>query len=119
MGTTCKKVQNLVTQQHAVRCSDYSLPQDVQEVTQAVYGLHGLPMPPSKKDGRRLQPSPSEPVAVTPEVLASTYKIGGVTPTGSEKNRQAVAEFQGQTMSSADLSTFWKKFVPKATPEQG
>ena len=37
------------------------------------------------------------------------YSVAGVKPTGSIKNRQAVAEFQGQTMSEADLKQFWKR----------
>merc|ERR1712232_960326 len=55
----------------------------------------------------------------TPSVLSSTYKISGVNVSGSEKNRQAVAEFQGQTMSSDDLDTFWKMYLPHMEPELG
>jgi len=107
-----------ITGQQALRCADYSLPQDVHEATQAVYGLHGLPMAPKKRDhSRRLQQV--ESAKVTPAVLASTYKVSGVTPSGSENNRQAVAEFQGQTMSTDDLDAFWKAYLPNVKPELG
>jgi subtilase family serine protease len=54
---------------------------------------------------------------VTPEVLAKTYSITGVTPSGSDNNHQAVAEFQGETMSTTDLKAFFTKFVPNATAD--
>ena len=54
------------------------------------------------------------PPDVTPQVIASTYGVSGVTPSGSDKNRQAVAEFQGQTMDPKDLSAFFKHLVPSA-----
>jgi tripeptidyl-peptidase-1 len=89
-----------------VRATDYSLPLEVEEAVAAIFGLHGLPLPSS---------DPFRPIAsaveVTPSVLASTYNISGVSPTGSFKNRQAVAEFQGQLMSSQDLSTLFQRYV--------
>jgi hypothetical protein len=36
-------------------------------------------------------------------LLFTAYGVAGVTPSGSIKNRQAVAEFQGQLMSDKDL----------------
>ena len=52
---------------------------------------------------------------VTPEVLATTYDITGApTPSGSDKNHQAVAEFQGQTMKEKDLEEFFRKYVKDA-----
>ena len=47
-------------------------------------------------------------------MLASTYTIAGVKPTGSVKNKMAVAEFQGQFMKDSDLVSFFSKFVPHA-----
>lgn len=41
-----------------------------------------------------------------------TGRIGS----GSSKNRQAVAEFQGQTMNSTDLKNFFKAYVKDAQP---
>ena len=75
-------------------------------------GLHGLPLPP--KQLRQIQAPPSAPANVTPAVIISQYNVDGVTPTTSSNNIQAVAEFQGQTMSSKDLSEFFKQYVPNA-----
>merc|ERR1719460_1866414 len=66
LETACHRLENSKTNQQAVRCSEYSLPDDVHEATQAVYGLHGLPMAPRKTEkpppgeGRRLQARPPE-----------------------------------------------------------
>ena len=54
------------------------------------------------------------PAKVTPAVLASTYSIAGVKPTGSVTNLMAVAEFQGQYMKDSDLVSFFSKFLPHA-----
>jgi subtilase family serine protease len=116
LATVCHEARNDMYKQSTIRCADYMLPDEVHEVVQAMYGLHGLPLPP--KPARKLDP-PAAPVKVTPDVITTTYKVSGVTASGSEKNRQAVAEFQGQTMSSADLAKFWTQFVPKAPAEQG
>ena len=61
----------------------------------AVLGVHGLPLPPK---GKRLTGF-GTPVEVTPTVIESTYGVAGVTVDRAGKNRQAVAEFQGQTMN--------------------
>merc|ERR1712137_561665 len=55
----------------------------------------------------------------TPSVIAQTYDVSGVKPSGSEKNRQAVAEFQGQTMKPTDLSSFFKHYLPTAPANSG
>jgi hypothetical protein len=75
-----------------IRAGDYTIPDAVDAATSAVFGLHGLPLP-------RVAPltsssAPGDPVDVTPDVIASTYSISGVTPAGSLTNRMAVAEFQ-------------------------
>lgn len=119
LSTVCRKVTNEGYKQAATRCADYVLPDSVHEVLQAMYGLHGLPLPPKPKRSKRVLDSPGGPADVTPEVIATTYKVSGVTASGSDKNRQAVAAFIGQTMSSEDLATFWAKYVPKAKAEQG
>jgi tripeptidyl-peptidase-1 len=106
----CKfhRVVNKQTSQQAVQAQDYWLPADIEMAVAAVYGLHGLPLPP-----RQFQPS-AGPAKVTPSVIASTYSITGVKPSGSAKNIQAVAEFQGQTYKKSDLVTFFSKFVSDA-----
>ena len=50
------------------------------------------------------------------QVIADTYSISGVTVDRTDKNRQAVGEFQGQRMDKDDLTTFFKNEVPTAQP---
>jgi tripeptidyl-peptidase-1 len=114
LRTRFQSLINRRFKQSVVRAGNYILPDQVHSNIDAVFGLHGLPLPPKRK---RLQ---AEPVitddyfpAVTPKVIADYYKIGGVNITRSE-NRQAVAEFQGEYMNSSDLSTFFKQYVPGA-----
>lgn len=107
LTTNFRLITNDKTQ--LLRATAFSLPAQVHEVVGAVFGLHGLPLP-------AVAPltSTANPVDVTPAVLASTYSISGVTPSGSTDNRQAVAEFQGQYMKPEDLTAFFSKFVPNA-----
>jgi len=56
---------------------------------------------------------------VNPKVLEGTYNVSGVKISGSTKNRQAVAEFQGQTMKPEDLSKFFSMYVPNAPTSEG
>lgn len=89
-----------------MRAGDYTVPDAIQKHIAAIFGLHGLPLPPRKP---LVKDDPGAPAHVTPTVLTSTYNISGVTPKG--KTRQAVAEFQGQLMEPSDLSNFFKKYV--------
>jgi len=59
------------------------------------------------------QPPPSKVPAVVPSVIVETYGISG-TASGSAKVRQAVAEFQGQTMNQTDVTAFFKQYVSGA-----
>ena len=108
LKTTFSVIKRNEDGKQLVRAGDYTIPDDVSEVV-TVVGLHGLPLPvrPTIDD------IPSTPADVTPDVLASTYSISGVDVSGSKKVRQAVAEFQGQYMRSADLTQFFKKYVDK------
>ena len=54
---------------------------------------------------------PKSPANVTPAVIYSTYSVTPPKVSRSEKNKQAVAEFQGQFMNSTDLATMFKKYV--------
>ena len=81
-----KRTQNLL------RAKDFYLPNDVNNKVQGIFGLHGLPLPPRKEKG-----APSQPASVTPSVIEQVYSIKDAKASGSLKNRQAVAEFQGQT----------------------
>ena len=90
----------------------YSAPASVL----TVLGVHGLPLPPPAKKLAAAAAAASMPVNVTPAVIGAAYDVAGVKVDRSakSKNRQAVAEFQGQTMNSSDLKKFFAKFVPGA-----
>lgn len=93
---------------HLVRATDFTLPADVEAAVSAVFGLHGLPLP------AKTIAFPNAPANVTPAVIASTYSVSGVKPSGEKNNRMAVAEFQGQTMKDSDLVSFFKDYVKDA-----
>lgn len=100
---------NNATGQTILIAHDYWLPADVDASTAAVYGLHDLPLPPRKK----IISAPDAPM-ITPSVIKQTYGIEGVTPSNSTRNRQAVVEFEGQTMLPRDLKLYFSTFVPDA-----
>jgi len=97
-----------------LRAGDYWLPADVHNAVAAIYGLHGLPArPPARPRVASGRPGPYVPV--TPQLLQRKYGIAGVTASGSTKNRQAVAEFQGQQTQAEDLQKFFEQYVPSAS----
>ena len=104
--------QNLQHGQSLIRASEYELPADIQSSVQTVFGLQGLPLPPRQAVVVKSL-GPKQPANVTPDVLASTYGISGVKVSRGEKNKQAVAEFQGQYMNSTDLAKMFAKYVDK------
>ena len=112
LSTTFRQVSNANTLQSTVRAGDYTIPQVVKDATDTIMGLHGLPLPPRASRAT----SPKSPAAVTPAVILSQYDVSGVAAKASSGNIQAVAEFQGQTMSSKDLTQFFQKYVPNAKP---
>lgn len=122
--TTFVMLVNEETGQAVRRAGDYYIPQHIQERVQAVFGLHGLPLPKTgtvptvttseNRRRRRRKPAPPAAAAVTPAVLEKVYSITGVTPKAAS-NKQAVAEFQGETMSDQDLADFFKKYVTNYT----
>lgn len=87
-----------------VRAGEYTIPDQVA----TVFGLHGLPVP-KDQTGPILQPG--MPVDVTPDVIYQTYHVTPQKVSRSPKNRQAVAEFQGQFMNSTDLKNMFKMYV--------
>jgi subtilase family serine protease len=113
LKTNFEVLSHSASGKHIVRAGDYTLPSDVEAATASMFGLHGLPLPKAAP----LVSIPGTPADVTPEVIATTYSVEGVKPTGSVNNRQAVAEFQGQTEQDSDLVAFFKQYVPHA--EQG
>jgi len=113
LNTKFHLLTNKKTSQQVTRAATYTVPTAVQEVLRAVFGLHGLPLPPRTPLQSR-HGLGAEPAKVTPAVIASTYSVSGVKPTGSDKNTMAVAEFQGQYEKDTDLAKFFKEFVPSA-----
>jgi len=108
LNTTWRKLSNAETKQSVHRAGAYTIPAQVAGSVDAMFSVHGLPLPP------RVHKVSGEPAVVTPAVIGTTYGISGVTPSGSAANNQAVAEFQGQFMIPANLVAFFKKFVPSA-----
>lgn len=102
--TTFRLLTNSQTGQQALRASEFTLPPQVAAATQSLSGLHGLPLPP-RSFTLDAAASPAKPASVTPAVITKQYGITGVKVDRSSSNRQAVAEFEGQTMSSKDLNT--------------
>ena len=80
-----------------LRAAAFALPEEVEASVATVFGLHGLPLPRRQAVVVTSQ-DPSYPAKVTPEVLNSFYGISGVETTRSDKNKQAIAEFEGQFM---------------------
>lgn len=93
-----------------VRAGDYKLPVSVEFSVATIFGLHGIPKPTEKP----VVSAQAGVAQVTPKVIATTYKVSGTNVSRSLTTRQAVAEFQGQLMSQADLSTFFTKYVSGA-----
>jgi len=92
-----------------LQAGDLHAPEDVAGSIAAVFGLHGLPLK-----------RPSAPVGVgsaqvTPQLLLQTYNVTGAPEVSrGSKNKRAVAEFQGQFTKQADLTSFFKQYVPSA-----
>jgi subtilase family serine protease len=101
LSTRFHEIVNREQGQSVVRAADYSLPSAVHAATAAIFGLHGLPLPPTQPlviastapDQQAAKfCSPGDPgkhlaeSCVNPKVIASTYNISGVKVTG--KNRK-------------------------------
>jgi tripeptidyl-peptidase-1 len=118
LSTHVTELYNIHTEQVQLRGGDVTIPSGVEEHVSAVYGVHGLPLPPATSASSRSSTDARDtsglPAEVTPKVIASAYDIGGVSVSRGTKNRQAVAEFQGQFMNTTDLATFFERFVPDA-----
>ena len=110
-ATTFRELRHDTTGQRAIVGDAVNVPMFVATHIEAVFGVHGLPLPPRVN---LKTPTAPEGVAVTPAVITSVYNVSGVKPTGSTDNIQAVLEFQGQLLSQSDLTQFFKQFVPTA-----
>ena len=119
LSTSFHDVRNRAHGQALVRAASYTIPDEVQTCVAAIFGLHGRPRPLPPSSPRVVASTGDSPdpalcqgkVCVDPNLLATTYHISGVKTTGSRKNRQAVAEFQGQLMNTTDLATLFKKYI--------
>lgn len=127
LATSFRTLTNSATGQSVTKAADISLPEAVDAATAALFGLHGLPLPPRPRraatpaqsvwnNAAAAQGPPPQAANVTPAVIAEVYNVGGVTVDRSSKNKQAVAEFQGQTYNSTDLDKFFSLYVPDAKP---
>ena len=114
LSSKFRQVHNEDTDQATVLSNDYSIPQAVRDATDTIMGLHGLPLPPRTRP--MAAAPPAQPAKVTPAVIISQYNVNGVTAKSGSGNKQAVAEFQGQTMSSTDLKQFFEQYVTNAPP---
>jgi hypothetical protein len=111
LQTTFRSLVNTNTGQRTLVAGDYYIPDKVKDATAAVFGLHGLPLPPRAS---RVAGQPMSPANVTPAVITTQYGISAPVASKSSGNKQAVAEFQGQTMSSKDLKQFFETYVKDA-----
>lgn len=93
-----------------VQAGDYELPAAIHSAVSAVFGLHGLPIP------RNVLAPPHMRANVTSSVIYSTYGVDFKKASRSDKNVQAVVEFQGQFMNSTDLATMFAKEVSAIDP---
>jgi tripeptidyl-peptidase-1 len=90
-------------------------PDEVAGDVEAVFGLHGMPLPPKPEAPKKKAGQVEIPVG--PLQLRNTYKVDSAARgSGNPKLRQAVAEFQGQYANKDDLATFFKQYVPFAHP---
>jgi len=99
------------------------LPPNLAEHVQTFTGTHGFPL-----DAKPALTDDSASGDVTPSVINKVYGIDTVSKSGKQ-NIQAIGQFQGQYVSSTDLSKFCQsyasgadckidKFIGKNTPTQ-
>lgn len=111
--THVRRVRNSESGDEKVRATSYSTPAYLDDKIQAVFGLHGMPLPPRKlKVG-------AGPANVNPATILRKYNVAGVNVTRGLTNRQAVAEFQGQNGEQSDLNKFFKEQVEASAYQPG
>jgi tripeptidyl-peptidase-1 len=84
------------------------LPAKVAKYVDSFTGLHGFPL-----DATPAYVNRSTKGDVLPSVINKAYNIPTVTKTSSS-NIQAIGQFQGQYVSTTDLSKFCKEYDPSA-----
>jgi tripeptidyl-peptidase-1 len=86
----------------------HSVPSMIAEHLDFVVGFSGFPM----ERRQQTRPSPdTDFYQVGPQELRQRYNITQIQPS-HPRNKQAVAEFQGEYYSPSDLQTFMKQFYP-------
>lgn len=114
--TTVGWLTNPVTGQVVVRADDLAAPAAIAPHIAAIHGLHGLPLPRRRSVPAAPAVAASDPTKVTPSLISTYYGIAGRDKAvGGSRNRQAVAEFQGQTIASGDIQTFFSQYVTNDT----
>lgn len=114
--TNVRRVRNTETGVEKLRSTTYSTPEYLDDKIQAVFGLHGMPLPPRKY---KTEPVGAGPANVNPATINAKYNIAGVNVTRSLTNRQAVAEFQGQNGEQSDLNKFFAQQVSPSAYKAG
>ena len=107
----------------AASLGPYTVPGALSEHTAFVSGLVGMPTEfstlPSKYRYRKTEPTNGDdPLAITPDVIRSAYGLSDVSQPQNVNNSVAVAEFQAQWYSKADLEAFFQKFVPNSNADK-
>jgi len=110
-STTIRPIINVDTKQTHTHATSYVIPSSVQHSIDFISGLHQLPLPHHKRKAHSPIQGRNDFVEVTPKLIADFYNVTGVNVTRSTKNRQAIAEFQGQNYKKDDLTQFFRKFV--------
>jgi tripeptidyl-peptidase-1 len=93
----------------------YSVPVTISSKLDFVSGLVGFPTIDTPQ--YKTQSVPAADKSITPAVIRARYNVSSTTVSTNPKNSHAVAEFQAQYYSPADLKKFWATYVPFA-PEQ-
>ncbi|KAJ9452929.1 Tripeptidyl-peptidase sed3 [Diplonema papillatum] len=94
---------------HIIRLtSGVHVDSDVAAVIDTFSGFDGFPLP-YKKKVQKSQKGADALGDVTPTSFRSTYGITSL-PAGSQRNIQAIAQFQGEYVEDSELSEFCKKY---------
>lgn len=112
LATEYKQFTHKVTGEKVIRCSDYSLPENIAAAVDFVSPTVNFPAP-FTLDAR------SSPVTEgaaayqnTPTSLRALYSVGATQGHNSTKYRQAVTAFLGQYYRETDLQSFYKTYYP-------
>jgi tripeptidyl-peptidase-1 len=106
LRTSLRYIRNQHTEQVLARPSDCWVP----ECVQAVFGLHGLPLPPSSPPAH--YSAPLNTSLVTPATILDAYNYSGqVKAAKATPNKQAVVSFGTSTFNQTDLQHFLSRLA--------